>query len=168
MKILSSLVLMTISISSFAQNASQSHQHHQHGKGVLEIAIEGNALSGSLEIPLEALLGFEHAPKNNKEKIAQSKLETKLDSIDTWLEINQEAQCIPKSSKAKLERSTQSKHSDLVYTFSYACANPGALKEMRLPFIKEYKGIKEIKVEVAGSKGQRLVIASPKSPIIRF
>lgn len=160
--------LITVSLISIAQKSPHSHQHHQHGKGVLEIAIEGKTLSGRLEMPLEALLGFEHAPKTNKEKSAQSKLETRLGTIEAWFEINSEAQCSPKSTHTKLDRDAKTKHSDLLYTFSYSCANHGALKEMGLLFFKEYPGVKEVKVELVSSKDQRLIMASPKSPIVRF
>ena len=168
MKTLIFFSLITVSLTSIAQKSPHSHQHHQHGKGVLEIAIEGRMLSGTLEMPLEALLGFEHAPKSNKEKSAQSKLETRLGTIEAWFEINSEAQCTPNSPKIKLGRDVKTKHSDLLYTFSYSCANPGALKEMGLLFFKEYPGVKEVKVELASTKGQRLITASPKSPIVRF
>ena len=165
MKTLIYFALITVSLTSYAQSSSHSHQH---GKGVLEIAIEGKTLSGVLEMPLEALLGFEHAPKSNKEKSAQSKLETRLGTIEAWFEINSEAQCIPKSSQTKLDRDAKTKHSDLLYTFSYSCSNPSALKEIRLLFFIEYPSVKEVKVEVASPKGQRLIMASPKSPIVRF
>ena len=168
MKILIYFALITVSLTSYAQSSSHSHQHHQHGKGVLEIAIEAKTLSGVLEMPLEALLGFEHAPKTSKEKSAQSKLETRLGLIDAWFEINSEAQCTPKSPQIKLDRDAITKHSDLLYTFSYSCSNPSALKEIRLLFFKEYPSVKEVKVEVASPKGQRLIMASPKSPIVRF
>jgi hypothetical protein len=39
---------------------------------------------------------------------------------------------------------------------------------MGLLFLKEYPGVKEVKVELASTKGQRLITASPKSPIVRF
>ena len=165
MKILIYFALITVSLTSYAQSSSHSHQH---GNGVLEIAIEAKTLSGVLEMPLEALLGFEHAPKTSKEKSAQSKLETRLGLIDAWFEINSEAQCTPKSPQIKLDRDAITKHSDLLYTFSYSCSNPSALKEIRLLFFKEYPSVKEVKVEVASPKGQRLIMASPKSPIVRF
>ena len=165
MKILIYFALITVSLTSSAQS---SYHSHQHGKGVLEIAIEGKTLSGVLEMPLEALLGFEHAPKTSKEMSAQSKLEKRLSSIDAWFEINSEAQCTPKSPQIKLDRDAITKHSDLLYTFSYSCSNPSALKEIRLLFFKEYPSVKEVKVEVASPKGQRLIMASPKSPIVRF
>ena len=165
MKTLIYFALITVSLTSYAQSSSHSHQH---GKGVLEIAIEGKTLSGVLEMPLEALLGFEHAPKTSKEMSAQSKLEKRLGSIDAWFEINSEAQCTPKSPQIKLDRDAITKHSDLLYTFSYSCSNPSALKEIRLLFFIEYPSVKEVKVEVASPKGQRLIMASPKSPIVRF
>ena len=56
MKLLIFLALITASLPSYAQ--SSPHKHHQHGKGVLEIVVEGQILSGILEIPLEALLGL--------------------------------------------------------------------------------------------------------------
>ena len=77
-------------------------------------------------------------------------------------------QCLPRPPQVKLERDSQGKHSDLLYKFSYTCTNPSALREIRILFFKEYPNIKEIKVEVASPKGQRLIMATPKSTIIRF
>ncbi|MEO6563194.1 MAG: DUF2796 domain-containing protein, partial [Nitrosospira sp.] len=41
---------------------------HVHGAGSLEIAIDGAAVQINLYSPLDNLLGFEHAPENEKER----------------------------------------------------------------------------------------------------
>ena len=43
---------------------------HVHGVASLEVAIDGGTLTLQFETPLANLLGFEHAPRNEKQKQA--------------------------------------------------------------------------------------------------
>ena len=43
---------------------------HVHGAGTLDVSIEGNKVSLALELPLDAAIGFERAPKTTQEKAA--------------------------------------------------------------------------------------------------
>lgn len=154
---------------SFSQSTSslkkQSHSH-QHGKGSLELTLEKNTLNGTLELPLEALLGFEHAPKTSAEKLAISTLEKNLASLHLWFTVSKNANCT--ESKTSFERQTNSQHSDLLYTFSFICEKPEALQELHLLFLKEYKRVQEIQVFYVNQAGQRSIVVKRNSPILRF
>ena len=154
---------------SFSQSTSspkkQSHSH-QHGKGSLELTLEKNTLNGTLELPLEALLGFEHAPKTSAEKLALSTLEKNLASLHLWFTVSKNANCT--ESKTSFERQTNSQHSDLLYTFSFICEKPEALQELHLLFLKEYKRVQEIQVFYVNQAGQRSIVVKRNSPILRF
>jgi hypothetical protein len=43
---------------------------HVHGEGSLEVVIDKDNLSLRLELPLDVAVGFERAPRNDKEKAA--------------------------------------------------------------------------------------------------
>ena len=64
MKLLSALAVLVFSAPVLA-----NEQHaHVHGVAKLEVAIEGADINLHLESPLEGVLGFEHAPGNDKER----------------------------------------------------------------------------------------------------
>jgi hypothetical protein len=46
--------------------AAHAQHKHVHGEGQLDVAIEGGKISLALELPLDAAVGFERAPKNYK------------------------------------------------------------------------------------------------------
>ena len=43
---------------------------HVHGVAKIDLAVDGNKLTLSMEMPLENLAGFEHLPKTDKQKAA--------------------------------------------------------------------------------------------------
>src|SRR5258708_3075099 len=50
----------------------------QHGRGHLNIAVEGNKVSMELEVPGADIVGFEHAAKTDREKAAVETAKTQL------------------------------------------------------------------------------------------
>jgi hypothetical protein len=71
-KLLTFLSLITLNIA-LADN-HKGHHHatslgaHEHGSIKLDLAVEGPALEIELEGPAESFIGFEYAPKTDKEK----------------------------------------------------------------------------------------------------
>ncbi|MEY3096385.1 MAG: hypothetical protein RIR74_1477, partial [Pseudomonadota bacterium] len=52
-----------------AQSKSHAHHHaHAHGQGELELSIGKGRIQGMLRVPMESLLGFEHAPKTDAQR----------------------------------------------------------------------------------------------------
>ena len=49
------LLSLLLAVPTFAQ--------HSHGKGSLQLSLNGDVLQGQWTMPMEALLGFEHLPK---------------------------------------------------------------------------------------------------------
>ncbi|HET7061340.1 MAG TPA: DUF2796 domain-containing protein [Nitrosospira sp.] len=76
---------------------------HVHGTATLEIAIDDAVVHVNLSSPLDSLLGFEHAPRNEKERQAVRSMASKLHQVDNVLVFTPQAQCRLES--AKLESS---------------------------------------------------------------
>lgn len=73
------LAALLVAAPAFAQHDHGHHHHaHQHGVAKLEVAVDGANLSLHLESPLEGLLGFEHAPRSNKERATVAEMRRKL------------------------------------------------------------------------------------------
>ncbi|MEO8767438.1 MAG: DUF2796 domain-containing protein [Nitrosospira sp.] len=66
---------------------------HVHGAGSLEIAIDGAAVQINLYSPLDNLLGFEHAPGNEKERQAAKFMALRLHQADNLFILTPQAQC---------------------------------------------------------------------------
>ena len=74
--------------------AQPKHGHaHEHGKGRLEISVDANQAIGKLKIPLEALVGFERAPKTEAETNAINTMNQKLQNPGSYFVANKDAEC---------------------------------------------------------------------------
>jgi hypothetical protein len=50
--------------------ALPAHAQHAHGEGRLDVVIDKDSIAINLELPLDAAVGFERAPRNEREKAA--------------------------------------------------------------------------------------------------
>lgn len=66
---------------------------HVHGRAALEIAIDGAVAQVNLNSPLDNLLGFEHAPRNEKERQAIKAMASKLNEASSLFVFTPAAQC---------------------------------------------------------------------------
>lgn len=149
--------------------AQPKHGHaHEHGKGRLEISVEGNQVVGKLKVPLEALVGFERAPKTEAETSAINTINQKLQSPSTFFVANKDAECSPKLISSTIVRDQAGKHADLDYQFDLNCAKLGSLKQLRIGLFSEYKRLKEIRVESVGPWGQKSATAKRDSSTVNF
>jgi len=137
---------------------------HQHGAVRLAVAIDGNELSLQLEAPLDSLLGFERAPRNDAERRAASDLLKQLRSGPaTLFKADPAAQCVLVKAEvqaAVLEPAGQAapkddEHADLDASYTFQCAQPGQLRAMDVVLFDAFKRLRRIDVQVAGPKGQR-------------
>lgn len=66
---------------------------HVHGLADLEIAIDGETVQVNLITPLNNLVGFEHAPGNEKQRQAVKSMASKLHQADNLFILTPAAQC---------------------------------------------------------------------------
>ena len=138
--------------------AAGTFAQHYHGKGKLQLKLEGQTLSGEMEMPMEALLGFEHLPKNKAQSDAMTRLQNATKDASYFIELPADAKCQQKEVKAEssMFQGVASKgHSDLDYSFHFTCLNPQALTKISFPFFKSHIKSHQLKVEWVGDKGQK-------------
>jgi len=153
----------------FAQD-KHAHAAHSHGVGSLELSVQAGKVSGSFEIPMESLLGHEHLPRTEAQKKAMANLQSALASADYFMALPAAAQCKQISLKASssMFEGKKSEHSDLDIDFSFDCAQPAALTELRISLFSKHARLKSLKADMVGPKGQKSVTLTAKDPVLRF
>src|SRR6187431_2577567 len=66
---------------------------HVHGVASLQVALDGNRLNVEFSSPLDNLVGFEHAPRTDKQKAAVREMAERLNAPELWFVPNAEAAC---------------------------------------------------------------------------
>ena len=152
-------------VAAVAASAAAAAPHaHQHGAVKLAVAIDGEQLSIAMEAPLDSLLGFERAPRNDAERRAATDLLARLRGGTAALfQPDAAAQCALVQAEVRagvLEpapkaASAEDDHADLDADYTFKCAQPGQLRKLELGLFDAFKRLRRIEVQVAGPKGQR-------------
>jgi hypothetical protein len=177
------LIALLSTFPAFAQPDHKHHHHHHahvHGVAKLEVAVEGGHLSLHLETPLEGVLGFEHAPRNDKERATASQMRKTLTDAGKLFLPTTAAQCALKSVQIEAPtldaKSTKGKdqhadlhsdqhadqHSDLNADFVFSCAQPNKLTGMDVRLFQAFPKMRRIDAQVVSGKGQKATRLSSK------
>jgi Protein of unknown function (DUF2796) len=131
---------------------------HVHGIAVLQIAVDGSTVSLSLESPLENLLGFEHAPRNDAEQVAVRALRERLNKPETLFVPTPAARCAATSVKLASPvfeaQPMNSVHADLDAEFTFTCERPEALRDLEVRLFDGFPATRHIDVQVVAPRGQ--------------
>lgn len=78
---------------------AQGHRHgaHEHGVARLQVAVEGDGLELRFESPLDNLVGFETAPRNDKQRRAVRRMVEQLHQPQRLFVPTADADCTPAS-----------------------------------------------------------------------
>jgi hypothetical protein len=160
------LVLLCATGSAIVAEAAEAHQH---GVAQMTVAIEGDMATIEFASPLENLLGFEHAPRNDKERKAVQALKESFRKPESLLAPTAAADC--RADPVDLELPDDKKsdgHADLHATIVYRCKAPAALKGISLRLFDAYPGLDRVKVELAAPGRQSAVELSRKRPSLSW
>ena len=147
-----------------ASGSAAAGKAHQHGVMQLDVAVEGNKLTLSMNVPLDNLLGFERAPRTEAERKAAAEVLARLRNPNQGTALfsaDSAAQCTLSRAEAQaavLEPGAKAApsggHADLEASYEFSCAKPEALRTLDVGFFEAYRRIQRIEVQVAGPKGQ--------------
>jgi hypothetical protein len=134
-------------------------QHkHVHGEGRLEVSIDKEIVTLHLEMPLDAAVGFERAPKSDKEK-------TLRDAAALWLP-TPAAGCAVQSVEVGMPKFDGGGHADIDASYVFRCANPAALKGIETTLFKNFGRLYRLETQRVGPAGQGAQRLTPKSPVL--
>lgn len=160
------------------------HAHgkaHVHGVAELRVTLDGEALRLVLTTPLENLVGFERAPRDEAERDAIRRAATRLRDAAALYTPSAGANCVlrevslaspaidpallggtaapasggaPGAGPRPTAPPAKDDHVDLEAVMSYRCANPAALREIEVNLLKAFTGLRRIDAQVAGPTRQ--------------
>ena len=141
---------------------------HVHGVASLQVAIDGNTLTLTLESPLDNLLGFEHTARSEQERTAVRAMRERLEQAESVFVPSPAAHCQAVSVKLESpvlqpERQTANgAHADLDGEFVFRCRNPGQLRELEVTIFRSFPNLRRLDVQIASPRGQSAARPSPQ------
>jgi hypothetical protein len=144
---------------------------HVHGEGRLDVAIDKDGIALDLELPLDAAVGFERAPKNDKEQAALAAVRQALEAAP--FAPTPAAQCVLQSKEVAVpflagKPPAADGHADIEARYVFRCAAPAALKSVETTIFKSFKRLYRIEAQRAGPAGQGAARLTPKQPVLNW
>lgn len=170
-QVLAMQVLAVFALSIAPGHALAQHSH-SHGVGKLNIAIDGANLTLRLELPLEDLVGFERAPRDDKERETIRRAADSLRRADALFVPTAAAGCTlaavqlasPILAPELLGDAAAPKppanaktggHAELTADVAFRCSAPAALKGIEVKLFDAFKRVKRLNVQRVGPTSQK-------------
>ena len=151
--------------------ALPAQAQHAHGEGMLDVVIDKDSIAINLELPLDAAVGFERAPRNEREKAALAATEKTLGDAALFVP-TPAAECKAQTSKVVMPafgaKAGADDHGDIDASYTYRCANPAALKGIETGIFKQFKRLYRLEAQRAGPGGQGKQRLTPKNPVLAW
>lgn len=168
-----------------APTPAESHRElgaHVHGRGTLDIAIEGQRVAMELEAPGMDIVGFERQPKSNADKAAVERVTKLLKEPLALFKLPEAAGCTLVDAKVELKVEADkaedkkpaegkkgghshahghghshdhSQHTAFRATYQLACADPAKITSIAFDYFKRFTGAKSLAVNVVSGAGQK-------------
>ena len=151
--------------------ALPAQAQHAHGEGKLDVVIDKDSVAINLELPLDAAVGFERAPRNDREKAALAATEKTLGDAALFVP-TPAANCRAQPPKVVMPafgaKAGNDGHGDIYTSYTYRCANPAALKSIETGIFKQFKRLYRLEAQRAGPGGQGKQRLTPKNPVLAW
>jgi len=147
----------------------------------LEVAVDGNRLLLNFSSPLDNLVGFEHAPRNDKQTAAIQRMVGQLHPAAQQFAPTPEALCSPvavtldspaippallsagapaaseqgrSAAQKQADRAGEDKHASLAAEYVYRCERPDKLSGLDVRLFDAFPDIRRLDVQVAAGRKQ--------------
>jgi hypothetical protein len=155
---------------------------HSHGVATLDVAIDGPTITLKLQSPLDSLLGFERAPRNDAERervramaqtlragrqfVPTAAARCRLDSVELKSSVLG-PELLGEAGTAASGKADD-EHADLDGTFVFRCEDAKALAGVDVMMFDHFKRLRRVDIQVAGPKGQSAQKLTARSRQIRW
>jgi len=173
---LAAALAATSGLSAFAQHREMGA--HEHGRGSLDIAMEGNRVSMEFKAPGMDIVGFEHAPSTRAQKATLSKAKQRLANPQELFRLPASAECTVEEAKVTItsddddhgkgsssagsakssDKKTTSRevhdHGDFQAQYAFNCKSPGNLTSIEFGYFRAFAGAQKLDVNLITPKAQ--------------
>ena len=139
------------------------HHHlgvHEHGRGSLNFAIEGDRISIELISSAADILGFEHKAQTRIQTLAVDNAKMKLKDISNIILLPSAASCKVDQSAVNLIYDHNALHSEFLAIYDITCEVPEKLVKIDISYFEIFEDAKKLTVNVVGSKLQKKIEAN--------
>ena len=130
---------------------------HEHGVSTLKIAIEKNIFEMELKSPADDIVGFEHAPENEKQKSQINKALAIFKDKKGIFMPSPAASCKITGHSAEFETDASSGHAGFHVKWQMSCSHPEKITTLATSFFKSFPKAEEIEVEIISGAGQKAI-----------
>lgn len=145
-----------------------AHAQHKHGEGRLDVSFDKDLITLNLELSLDAAVGFERAPKNDREKAALAAAGQTLNGAATLFVPSPAANCTVQSVRVVMPELSGGAHADIDASYHFRCANPASLKSIETTIFKSFKRLYRLEVQRVGPHGQGAMRLTPKQAVLSW
>lgn len=148
-----------------AAGAALAHgpRAHVHGEVELGVAVEGPAIVIEMRTPLDNLVGFERAPRNDVEKNTVDQTLARLRAADHLFRIDPAGNC--KLGPVTLDApvlgtgpgapaAPKDEHAEMLASFAFNCTAADRVKFIELELFKAFPRVRQIDAEIVSAEGQ--------------
>lgn len=159
--------------------AAQQPHAHTHGRMALDVAVDAQSITLTIESPLDGFLGFERAPRTVAERKRVADMVARLNAADQLFQPDATTEC--KLSKVELNSTAlglgakknethdhghnhakkdphghdhDDPHADIDINVVFACAKAAETKFIDVKLFDAFKRIRNIDAHVASPQGQ--------------
>jgi len=144
---------------------------HEHGVARLDVAVEAARITLFLDMPLDSLLGFEHAPRDEAERKRVDEAQTRLRDAATLFSIDPAAHCAPGAVALNAPvlsgaATGKDEHAELAASYEFACKDAARAGFIAVGLFDAFARLQRVDVQTATRKGQmKLTLKRPAGRI---
>jgi Protein of unknown function (DUF2796) len=128
---------------------------HEHGHGVLNVAVTGKTLSLELVMPGNDVTGFEYEPKTDDERKKVADALAQLAKPAELFALPEAGGCTSTSVKAERHvEKERSEHSEFHAGYEYTCASMPSVTSIDVTLFKRFDRAEELEATIVTDKGQ--------------
>jgi Protein of unknown function (DUF2796) len=165
-------LLLVVSLAVGA-GAAQERRHgaHEHGRGILNIAIEAGRVGLELEAPGADIVGFEHAARTPRQKAVLKEAKQRLLAPQDLFKFPSAAGCVVAEASVDIEpeehqeehargaggkkaEAAEDHHSSFHGQYVFNCKDPARLTVIEFGYFRAFAGARKLEVNVITPKGQ--------------
>lgn len=166
--------IVTLALMMFMKVTAGEHslESHEHGAIKVGMAVEKNKIIIDIDGPSESFLGFEYAPKTQKEKKTFSDLEAQwTKNLESLIAFDPKLKCLTSETSfkqvidQKVSKAASKKeagvHSEIEASAVVTCAQDLSGSDVTISLRKVFKHIKKLSVEIVGNETKSIEITKP-------
>ena len=176
-------VILLAAAASTPLQASEGHRQlgaHEHGRGTLNVAVEGSKVTMELEVPGADIVGFEHPATTKEQKAAVETAKARLLAPFSLFGLSASSGCRLTEANVEVESgghegdATEAKgtksaqhtqgHSEFHAQYAFECQTPSRLTAIEFGYFHAFAGAQKLEVNVITPKGQTKFEVTRASP----